>query len=196
MGRIGLGTERTYPHTERTGTAGPGMERTGFRPLYMVPILYLASLYACPILIMAFDLEIVNYDTGDSSGLLLLQIPVVLAIANIVAATVGRRTESRAFLLNSAVLLKYGLVPFFLLGGLLVALAALSSLIPVPFMIFVGRRTRSPTSRPRAARARFPQRSLRSARCSNSSLWLTSSTSWCSHGAKAAGARRRWPSPS
>ncbi len=55
MGRIGLGTERTYPRTERTGTAGPGMERTGFRPLYTVPILYLVSLYACPILIMAFD---------------------------------------------------------------------------------------------------------------------------------------------
>lgn len=138
MGRIGLGTEHTYPRTERTGTEGPGMERTGFRPLYTVPILYLVSLYACPILIMAFDLEIVNYDTGDSSGLLLLQIPVCLAIANIVAAAVGRRNESRAFLLNSAVLLKYGLIPFYLVGGLLVALAALSSLIPVPFMIFVG----------------------------------------------------------
>lgn len=113
------------------------MERTGFRPLYSVPILYLASLYACPALAGALS-QGAEPAAADSSAASVLLVPICLAFANIAAALVGYQFESRAFLLNSSVLLKYGLVPFFVAGGALVALLALSGLIPVPFMIFVG----------------------------------------------------------
>ncbi len=111
------------------------MEQTDDRKLYRVPILFLVSIYAPPILhIILFT---------DSEGIPLLELPLlfapyILAVANVRAAMAGYRNESRAFLLNSAVLLKYGLVPFFVVcGGLVVALS-FSTLIPVPFMIIVG----------------------------------------------------------
>lgn len=109
------------------------MERTGFRPLYLVPILYVASIYVFPF----WSTRTTMKTDPDSLDMSMLPIVIILAIANIVVALVARRTESRAFLLNCAVLVKYALVPFFLVGGALVALTALSSLIPVPFMIFV-----------------------------------------------------------
>lgn len=112
------------------------MERTGFRVLYIVPILYLVSLYACPIL-LGFLPQGQSEEAG-SAALTVMAIPFILAVANIAAAVVGYQSESRAFLLNSAVLLKYGLVLFFVMGGALAAGFALSTFIPVPFMIFVG----------------------------------------------------------
>lgn len=112
------------------------MERTGFRVLYMVPILYLVSLYACPILLGFLSQG--QSEEIDAVALMVMVIPFVLVAANIAAAVVGYQSESRAFLLNSAVLLKYGLLPFFVMGGALVVGLMLSIFIPLPFMIFVG----------------------------------------------------------
>lgn len=113
------------------------MERTGFRPLYLVSILYLVSLYACPILLLGKMPEGSPGEAGTITTTVAM-VPFDLAAANIAAAVAGYRLESRAFLLNSAVLLKYGLVPFFVIGGALVVFFALSTFIPVPFMLFVG----------------------------------------------------------
>lgn len=45
---------------------------------------------------------------------------------------------SREEFLNCTILIKYGLLPLFLVGGLLALLLLLMTFIPVPFMIFIG----------------------------------------------------------
>ena len=51
--------------------------------------------------------------------------------------TVGKKVNQKT-LLNCTVLVKYGLIPFYILGTALILMFLLFSFIPVPFMIFVG----------------------------------------------------------
>lgn len=65
-------------------------------------------------------------------------LPFILGILNfIVMFTVGKRFD-RNTLLNCAVLIKYSLIPFYMIGGGIILLFLLFSFTPVPFMIFVG----------------------------------------------------------
>lgn len=67
-----------------------------------------------------------------------LFLPIILCVANyIIMFTIGKKVD-RKTLLNCAVLVKYGLIPFYILGAVLILMFLLFSFTPVPFMIFVG----------------------------------------------------------
>ena len=70
--------------------------------------------------------------------LFFLFLPIILCVINyIIMFTVGKKVNQKT-LLNCTVLVKYGLIPFYILGTALILMFLLFSFIPVPFMIFVG----------------------------------------------------------
>ncbi len=94
---------------------------------YIVPLLYIISIYMSVILI----------GTEDPAEYLLF-LPAVFGVLNIIVSVRFCKLENRMMLLNAAILCKYATIPFFLVGGLVLTLCFLLSFIPVPFMIFVG----------------------------------------------------------
>lgn len=106
-------------------------QNEGFHAFYIVPLLYVISVYLIPVYLAVWS----KWETAASSYLICL--PLVFGIANIIAAVKFCKPENRHMLLNASVLVKYALIPFFLVGGLLVAASTLFALIPVPFFIFM-----------------------------------------------------------
>lgn len=103
---------------------------TTFYPFYIFPLLYVVSIYQIP-----FSLSM-NEDSAIASYLIYL--PLLFGILNIIVAAIFCKPENRIMLFQAAILIKYALIPFFLIGGMLVGISFLLSFIPVPFMIFVG----------------------------------------------------------
>ncbi len=82
---------------------------------------------------------------GSNGGPLLLVLalileflPVIFAVLNLIVVKTQKEKISREEFLNCTILIKYGLLPLFLVGGLLALLLLLMTFIPVPFMIFIG----------------------------------------------------------
>lgn len=69
---------------------------------------------------------------------MVLWLPILADLLNLILVTVFRKRISREELLNCAIIVKYCLIPFYMLGGLGVLGVLILSVIPVPFMIFVG----------------------------------------------------------
>ena len=106
--------------------------------IYIMPILYVLSAYLLPVICCLTSRV---QEEGLIRNILLLcfwGFPVIGGIFNlIVVLTVGRRA-TRLQLLNCARIVKYGLVPFFVMGGILIALCLLLTFTPVVIMIFIG----------------------------------------------------------
>lgn len=102
-------------------------QRNGFHLFYIFPLLYLISIYLFPV-----------FCVGAAEGAkALMYLPFICGVLNIIASVKFCKPENRIMMLNAAVLLKYAMIPFFLVGGLAVFAAFLMSFIPVPFMIFL-----------------------------------------------------------
>lgn len=102
----------------------------GFQPFYIFPLLYVISFYLVPALyIIVQESPIASY---------ILCLPIIFGVVNIVVSVKFCKPENRIMLLTAAVLVKYAMIPFFIVGGLAVLLSFLVSFIPVPFMIFLG----------------------------------------------------------
>lgn len=67
-----------------------------------------------------------------------LLIPLVLGIINLIVVIVGKNKIDRVQLLNCVVIIKYALIPFYIIGGLCVTIALLLMFTPVVIMIFIG----------------------------------------------------------
>lgn len=65
-------------------------------------------------------------------------LPFIWGMINLAVMLVVGRTTDRNQLLDCAVLVKYGLIPFYIIGSILVFVLILFTFIPVPFMIFAG----------------------------------------------------------
>lgn len=100
-------------------------------PFYLFPLGYVISLYLLPVF-MSIE--------SDTHPLLakLVWLPVFFAIVNILVCVRFCKAENRMLLFNSAVLVKYTMIPFYIIGGLGILCSLLISIIPVPFMIFFG----------------------------------------------------------
>lgn len=96
--------------------------KTGFHPVYILAALYTASVYLFPFIYFK-----VNLSLGNDNGLHMwpLLIPLILGLFNLIVILIGKDKISREQLLNCAILIKYALVPFYILGGLCIALALL-----------------------------------------------------------------------
>ena len=97
---------------------------------YIFPLLYVVSVYLFLVLFFfSAEFPFLSY---------FKYVPFIFGILNIIMSAKYCRPEYRDILLNSAVLMKYSMIPFFAIGGLLVIGSFLLSFIPVPFMIFLG----------------------------------------------------------
>jgi len=112
----------------------------GFHPFYIWPIASLVLTYGY-IFIFAFLSNLLR-DTYQSEGLSSVQtavmfFPLVITIANTVIAILMNRKIDRRYFLGASLILKYGLIPYFIAGGFLIAILFLLIFTPVVIMIFV-----------------------------------------------------------
>ena len=125
----------------------------GFHPLYLWGIFYVLMTYGYPVLwyltLPKVD-ETVTSDAaykefaraqngvlGEDLPLVFLGIPLLLLVINIILAIAMKKTGRRYFL-NTARIIKYLLIPFYIMGGLLILALFLFMFTPVVIMIFIG----------------------------------------------------------
>ncbi|MBE5864263.1 MAG: hypothetical protein E7295_15695 [Lachnospiraceae bacterium] len=138
----------------QTAELGTGVQDggKGFHPLYLWGIFYVLMTYGYPVL-WFFTLpkadETVTSDAaykelaraqngalGENLPFVFLGIPIVLLLINIILAIALKKTGRRHFL-NTARIIKYSLIPFFIMGGLLILAFFLFMFTPVVIMVFV-----------------------------------------------------------
>ena len=111
----------------------------GFHPLYIWSIASLVLTYSY--VFIFFFMSNLLRDTY-LEGLSVLQtavlfFPLVITIANTVIAILLNRKVDRRYFLGASLILKYGLIPYFIAGGFLIAIFFLLIFTPVVIMIFV-----------------------------------------------------------
>lgn len=104
--------------------------KKGFRPIYLLAIAYVIVIYTILVSFIVLD--------DDEIRIGVLWLPILAGLLNLILVTVFRKRISREELLNCAIIVKYCLIPFYMLGGLGVLGVLILSVIPVPFMIFMG----------------------------------------------------------
>lgn len=103
--------------------------KKGFRPIYLLAIAYVIVIYTILVSFIVLD--------GDEIRIGVLWLPILAGLLNLILVTIFRKRISREELLNCAIIVKYCLIPFYMLGGLGVLGVLILSVIPVPFMIFM-----------------------------------------------------------
>lgn len=104
--------------------------KKGFRPIYLLAMAYVIVIYW---VLLSFT----RLESDEIKDIFLLS-PLLAGLLNLIIVTALRKRISREELLNCAVIVKYCLIPFFIIGSLGVLGALILSIIPVPFMIFMG----------------------------------------------------------
>ena len=107
----------------------------GFHPLYAIEIGCLVLTYGYIILFFVSSNFLKNFSATENTKLPLVffLFPIVLAVANLVITLTYGRKLDRRYLLGASLILKYGLIPYFVFGGILIALAFLTgSLRSIP----------------------------------------------------------------
>ena len=98
---------------------------------YILPVLYVIVSYTFFLLAGCFDNAI-------KLQILSILLPFIMGIVNlIVVLTVGRKW-SRKTLLNCTLIIKYGLIPFYLVGGSITVYVTLMAFFPLPLMALFG----------------------------------------------------------
>ena len=108
----------------------------------VLPIAYVASIYLFAPLSDLFDPSGQEQNViGEILYTIVFFLPVITGIMNCVYSGKMRKASNTAGLLTAAAIIKYGLIPFFLLGAGLVWGAMIASIVPmmwifgVPFLI-------------------------------------------------------------
>lgn len=104
--------------------------KKGVRPIYLLAIAYVIVIYTILVSFIVLD--------DDEIRIGVLWLPILAGLLNLILVMVLRKRLSREELLNCAIIVKYCLIPFYMLGGLGVLGVLILSVIPVPFMIFMG----------------------------------------------------------
>ena len=112
----------------------------GFSPFYIWPIVSLFLTYGYIVIFCyasnMFRNTYLQYGISRVQGLSLF-FPLVITIANTVIAILSYNKIDRRYLLGASLIYKYGLIPYFVAGGLLIAILFLLIFTPVVIMIFV-----------------------------------------------------------
>ena len=99
---------------------------------YILPVLYVIVSYT-------FFLLAVHFGNAITLQIVSILLPFIMGIVNlIVVLTVGRKW-SRKTLLNCTLIIKYGLIPFYLIGGSITVYVTLMAFFPLPLMALFGR---------------------------------------------------------
>ena len=104
--------------------------KKGVRPIYLLAIAYVIVIYTILVSFIVLD--------DDEIRIGVLWLPILAGLLNLILVMVLRKRLSREELLNCAIIVKYCLILFYMLGGLGVLGVLILSVIPVPFMIFMG----------------------------------------------------------
>lgn len=107
--------------------------------IYIIPIVYVLGMYLMPVILWALGNAEASTDYANRGWVLaLLIIPIILGLVNLAVVLILGKKISRGQLLICTRIIKYALIPFYLLGGLCIAVALLLMFTPVVIMVFVG----------------------------------------------------------
>lgn len=98
---------------------------------YLIPTLYVIVSYTFFLLPGLFDhvMEL---------KILSILLPFIMGVVNLITVlTVGRKW-TRKTLLNCTLIIKYGLIPFYLIGGSITIGVTVAALFPLPLMALLG----------------------------------------------------------
>lgn len=98
---------------------------------YILPVVYVVVSYTFFFLAGFFD------NTMELQILSIL-LPFIMGIINLIVVLTAGRKWSRKTLLNCTLIIKYGLIPFYLLGGSITVYVTMMALFPLPLMALFG----------------------------------------------------------
>ena len=107
-------------------------ENSKIQLFYIFPLLYVISIYLFPVCFYVGEEHFIAY--------CLACLPIVSGVMNIIVSVKFCKPENRIMMFNSMVLVKYALIPFFIIGGMVLAASSLISFaaIHIPILIFAG----------------------------------------------------------
>lgn len=110
-------------------------ENKKFHWIYVLALCYVAAVYMAPVLSFLLGN---NVEDGSNLPFYPIGIPILLGIINFIIIHAKKDSIGRVRLLKCAVLIKYAMIPIYILGGLLIAICLLLMFTPVVIMVFVG----------------------------------------------------------
>lgn len=105
------------------------------RAIYVVPVLYVLGMYIMPVLFWIICNIQESTDSFDAGWIMVM--PIVLGLINLAVVLILVQI-SRVQLLICTRIIKYALIPFYVVGGFCIIVALLLMFTPVVIMIFVG----------------------------------------------------------
>lgn len=104
--------------------------------IYIVPIVYVLGMYLMPVVLWVLGNAKESMDNVNSGWVLAL--PIILGLVNLAVVLILGEKISRRQLLICTRIIKYALIPFYIVGGLSIAVALLLMFTPVVIMVFIG----------------------------------------------------------
>ena len=98
---------------------------------YILPVVYVVVSYT-------FFLLAGFFDNTMELQILSILLPFIMGIINLIIVLTAGRKWSRKTLLNCTLIIKYGLIPFYLLGGSITVYVTMMALFPLPLMALFG----------------------------------------------------------
>ena len=106
------------------------------RAVYIVPVIYVLGMYMMPVLFWIICNMQEATESFDAGWIMVM--PIVLGLVNLAVVLILGKRISRVQLLICTRIIKYALIPFYVIGGFCIIVALLLMLTPVVVMIFVG----------------------------------------------------------
>ena len=98
---------------------------------YILPVVYVVVSYT-------FFLLAGFFDNTMELQIFSILLPFIMGIINLIVVLTAGRKWSRKTLLNCTLIIKYGLIPFYLLGGSITVYVTMMALFPLPLMALLG----------------------------------------------------------
>lgn len=98
---------------------------------YILPVVYVIVSYT-------FFLLAGFFDNTMELQILSILLPFIMGIINLIVVLTAGRKWSRKTLLNCTLIIKYGLIPFYLLGGSITVYVTMMAFFPLPLMALFG----------------------------------------------------------
>lgn len=98
---------------------------------YVLPVVYVVVSYT-------FFLLAGFFDNTMELQILSILLPFIMGIINLIVVLTAGKKWSRKTLLNCTLIIKYGLIPFYLLGGSITVYVTMMALFPLPLMALFG----------------------------------------------------------
>lgn len=113
-------------------------EARKFRGIYVLPVLYVIVAYGFSL--MAYRLPTLQMEEhiGENLATAVWILPLVMGAINLIVIVGFGKRIGREQLLDCTLLIKYALIPLYLVGGIGVVLSFALAFVPLPFMIVMG----------------------------------------------------------